>query len=213
MNPYHPRPESARPKIRKPFDFFLEQVRGDYPFGKPNCEYCVEYPTVIQHLKDLCRGAHQWASLAVSGICVSNDERSRQYLLVGYSNPELGGLPNSLCFCFPLFRYKSARKGELTHLVCFAPESVVPLSNGLYWEEDQLKGDALEDWDRFWNPLSGCLRTEELRQNVESAADNGELWIGPELPTLEGVPYKESVDALVAFWSQSRERLQDEIGG
>ena len=211
MNPYHP--ESARPKLRKPFDFFVEQVRGDYPFGKPNCEYCVEYPTVIQHLKDLCRGAHQWASLAVSGICVSIDERSLQYLLVGYSNPELGGLPNSLCFCFPLFRYNSAREGKLKHLVCFAPESVVPLSNGLYWEENQLKADALEDWDRFWNPLSGCLRTDGLRQNEDSVDDNGELRTEPGVLTLEGVPYKESVSALVTFWSQSREKLQDEING
>jgi hypothetical protein len=211
MNPYHP--ESARPKLRKPFDFFVEQVRGDYPFGKPNCEYCVEYPTVIQHLKDLCRGAHQWASVAVSGICVSIDERSLQYLLVGYSNPELGGLPNSLCFCFPLFRYNSAREGKLKHLVCFAPESVVPLSNGLYWEENQLKADALEDWDRFWNPLSGCLRTDGLRQNEDSVDDNGELRTEPGVLTLEGVPYKESVSALVTFWSQSREKLQDEING
>ncbi|NYF53970.1 hypothetical protein HDF12_004369 [Edaphobacter lichenicola] len=212
MNPYRPRPKAGLIKPRKPIYSFLKQVRGEYPFGQPNCEYCAEFSTVMQYLKDLSRGAHQWASMAVSGICVSNDERSRQYLLVGYSNPELGGLPNSLCFCFPLFRYNGARERELKHLVCFAPESAVPLSNGLYWEENQLKGDALEDWDCFWKPLSGCLRTDELRQ-VESAADNGELRVDLEALTLEGVSYKESVSALVAIWSQSRERLQDEIGG
>src|SRR5271168_1045577 len=122
-------------------------------------------------LGDLSCGAYQWASTAVSGICVSDDKRSRQYLLVGYSNPEPEGLPNSLCFCFPVFIYRRAPGAELKHLVCFAPESVVPLSQGLYWEEDQLKNDSLEDWDRFWKPLRGCLRTNEVAQNSESVVD------------------------------------------
>ena len=154
MNPYRPRPKAGLIKSRKPIHSFLEQVRGEYPFGQPNCEYCAKFSTVIRHLKDLSHGAYQWASTTVSGIWVSNDYRSRQFLLVGYSNPEGGGvLLNALCFCFPVFIYRPAAGGELKHLVCFAPESVVPLSKGLYWEEDQLKGDALEDWDRFWKPL------------------------------------------------------------
>jgi hypothetical protein len=211
MKPYRPHSKAEFLKFRKPIDFFLEQARGDYPFGKPNCEYCAEFSTVKQHLKDISRGAYQWSSATVSGIWVSNDDQSRQFLVVGYSNPEPGGLPNSLCFCFPLFICGPGAGGELKRLVRFAPESVVPLSNGLYWEENQLKVDALEDWDRFWKPLSGCLRTRELRQNAESVADNGELRTEPGVLTLEGVLHKESVTAVVRFWSQSRERLQDEI--
>ncbi|MGF7183727.1 hypothetical protein HDF11_005260 [Tunturiibacter psychrotolerans] len=60
---------------------------------------------------------------------------------------------------------------------------------------------------------NGCLRTDELRQNEDSVDDNGELRTEPGVLTLEGVPYKESVSALVTFWSQSREKLQDEING
>src|SRR5580698_5773550 len=50
----------------------------------------------------------------------------------------------------------------------------------------------------FLEPLSGCLRTNELRQNAESIATMANFELSREVLTLEGALYKESVSALVA---------------
>lgn len=210
MNPRRSHPKAGSPKVRKAIDLFLKQIRVEHPFGQPNCEHCVEFSTVMQHLEDLSCGAHQWASLPVTGIHVSSENPSGGYLIVGYSNPDRG-LPNALCFCFPLLQYRYAPAEELKLLVCFAPESVVPLSEGLYWEEDELKYDCLEDWDRIWKRLSRCLCPKEMRLHSESLVDGGERQADLGMLTLEGIPYKDSITALVRLWSESRERLQHEI--
>src|SRR5260370_1205923 len=102
-----------------------------------------------QRIKDLSFGTHQWISVPVTGIYISNENRSRLYLIVCYSNPDSTGIPNHLCFCLPLIVDRSDPGGGLKLLACFAPESIVQLSKGLYWEGDELKYDILEDWCRF----------------------------------------------------------------
>jgi hypothetical protein len=59
----------------------------------------------------------------------------------------------------------------------------------------------------------GCLRTNGLGQNAESSVENGERWNEPGMITIEESLHKDSVTAVLRFWSQSRERLQGELTG
>jgi len=120
----------SRPKFNKSFDSLRRFMTSEHPFGQPNCGYCVEFLTATQRINNLSCEAHQWVALPVTGIYLSNENRSRLYLILCYSNPELAGLPNHLCFCLPLFVDRSDPRAGLKLLACFAPESMVPLSRG-----------------------------------------------------------------------------------
>ena len=140
---------------------------------------------------------------------VSSEKRSRRYLVAGYSNPECGGLPNPLCFCFPLFICRSTPGNELTHQVCLAAESTVALSGGLYWEDDQLKEGSFDDYCRFMSPLSQRLWPADKENAASPVASCDHLAESATL-TLEGTSYAESITALVRFWAESRDRLLQE---
>jgi hypothetical protein len=200
----------SHPKFNRTFDSLRRLLRNDHPFGQPNCDYCLEFLTATQRIKDLCFGTHQWISVPVTGIYISNENRSRLYLIVCYSNPDSTGIPNHLCFCLPLIVDRSDPGGGLKLLACFAPESIVPLSRGLYWEGDELKNDILEDWCRFWEQLKRCLWTEES-QYSEYRCDGSEPGVEREWRTLEGISYKDSINAVAKLWSESKEQLQNEI--
>jgi hypothetical protein len=206
MDRYHP-----HPKFNRSLDSFRRFIRNKYPFGQPNCGYCVEFLTATRRINDLSCGAHRWVSVPVTGVYLSNENRSRLYLIVCHSNPDSTRLPNHLCFCLPLFVDRSDPKGGIKLLACFAPESIIPLSKGLYWEGDELKCDPLEDWWRFWEPLKRCLWSPEKGRHSECQGQENELDPGQERLTLEGISYKESVYAVARFWAESREELQNEI--
>jgi hypothetical protein len=74
----------------------------DRDFAPAKCRYCVRLATLMQHLRQISRGPHQWAVRPVSAIFVSIDGDATRYLLVGYSNPKTTGLPNNLVYGVPL---------------------------------------------------------------------------------------------------------------
>ncbi|RZU41105.1 hypothetical protein [Edaphobacter modestus] len=187
-------------------------LRNDHPFGQPNCDRCVEFLTATQRIKDLSCGAHQWTSLPVTGIYVSNERRSRRFLIVGYSNPDgPTERPNNLCYCVPLLLDRSVPGGGFKLLACFAPESMVPLSKGLYLENKAVKEDALEDWFRFCGPLERCFWPHETGESPECQGDRSELDPEWERFARAGIFYKDSIDALVKLWSESKKEIQDEL--
>lgn len=198
------------PRSNRSFDSLRGFMRNKYPFGQPNCGYCVEFLTATQRINDLSCGAHQWVSVPVTGIYLSHENRSRLYLIVCYNNCDPTGL-NHLSFCLPLFVDRSDPRAGVKLLACFAPESMVPLSKGLYWEGDELKHDFLEDWCRFWEPLKRSLWPREKARRSEHQGKVNELDSGRMRLTLEGISYKDSINAVVKFWSESKEELQDEI--
>jgi hypothetical protein len=110
-----------------------------------------------------------------------------------------------------MFVTKSGTAGGLKLLACFAPESIVPLSRGLYWEDDELKEDLLEDWSRFWDPLKHRLWESENELQSECQEDRAELDPNAQRLTLAGTSYKDSIDAVVKLWSESKEELEYEI--
>jgi hypothetical protein len=205
MDWHHPHSQ-----FNRSFDSLRRFMRNEHPFGQPNCGYCVEFLTATQQINDLSCGPHQWVSVPVTGIYLSNENRSRLYLILCYSNPDPTGL-NHLSFCLPFFVDRSAPGGGIKLLACFAPESMVPLQKGFYWEGDELKHDPLEDWCRLWEPLKRCLWPPEEGRRSESQGKENELDPGHERLTLEGISYKESVHAVARFWSESKVELQNEI--
>jgi hypothetical protein len=204
MDRYRP-----HPKFNRTLDSLRRFMKSEHPFGQPNCGYCVEFLTATKRINDLSCGAHQWVSVPVTGIYVSGENRSRLYLIVCHSNPDPTGLPNHLCFCLPLFVDRSDCGIKL--FACFAPESMVPLSRGLYWEGDELKHDFLEDWCRFWEPLKRSLWSQEKARRSESHGNGNELDQEREMLTLEGISYKDSINAVLKLWSESKEDLENEI--
>ncbi len=199
MDRYH-----SHQNFNRSFDSLRRFMKNEHPFGQPNCDYCVEFLAATQRIKDLSFGAHQWLSVPVTGICLSNENRSRLYLIVCYSNPDPTGL-NHLSFCLPLFVDRSDPRVGVKLLACFAPESMVPLSRGLYWEGDELKYDFLEDWYRFWEPLKRSLWPQEKARRSEHQGKVSELGSGRMRLTLEGISYKDSINAVAKFWSESKE--------
>jgi hypothetical protein len=101
--------------------------------------------------------------------------------------------------------------GGVKLLACFAPESIVPLQKGFYWEGAELKHDPLEDWYRFWEPLKRCLWPPEEGRRLESQDYGNELDHERETLTLEGISYKDSINAVAKLWSESKEELENEI--
>jgi hypothetical protein len=206
-------PHYSRSKFNSTIDSIRRLFRNEHRFGQPNCDYCLDFLTATQRIRDLSCGAHQWTSVPVTGIYLSDDNRSRLYLIVCYSNPDPSGLPNHLCFCLPLIVDRSDPEGGLKLLACFAPESIVSLSMGLYWEDEELKYDVLEDWCRFWEPLKRSLWTPISEQLPKYQGDGNELDPKCEKLTLAGISYKDSVNAVARSWAESKEKLQNEIRG
>lgn len=70
---------------------------------------------------------------------------------IWYSNPGLMDMPNELCYRFPALPPRSIGAGDT--LICLHPSLIEPVVEGLYFEDDQLKADFMEDFRRFWVPL------------------------------------------------------------
>ena len=50
--------------------------------------------------------------------------------------------------------------GEDGLIVCLHIYMRKPIREGLYFEEDELSGDFVEDWEKFWRPLEAALNKE-----------------------------------------------------
>jgi hypothetical protein len=199
------------PRFSPAIESFLEKIKSEFPFGQRNCEYCVELHVVMQRIDDISSGAHQWTCLPATSLMVGKQKRRCDWLVVGYSNPNSECLPNLLSYCFPIIFDRDKDGGGSRLLVCFAPDSMHPLCRGLYWEEDELKCDCFEDWERFWEPLRRSLwppTAEEYPLNPTYRDLHLSL---PNIKTLEGVTYRESIEGHVRLWAKSKAALQKVI--
>ena len=110
-----------------------------------------------QRLAAISWDEHQWA-LQPLPHDVPKNGRAQPYVMIGYTNPDLGELPNHLCFLFPIALEPIDPKDERRTLVCLHPSTAIVISHGLYFEGDQVKQDVLEDWRAFWTPLGQSLQ-------------------------------------------------------
>jgi hypothetical protein len=71
-------------------------------------------------------------------------------------------------------------------------------------------GTPLEDWCRFWEPLKHSLWTEE-RQYSQRQCDGNDPDVERKRLTLEGISYRDSINAVATLWTESKEELENEI--
>ena len=178
--------------------------------NSPNCPYCVRLATLIQSFERMSLRAHQWIARPVPGIFVSLEGNVRRYVLAAYSNPHPAQLPNTLVFGVPLIIHRVHPGDEPELRACFDKKSIVPLSIGLYWKDDDLKYDQLKDWNRFWNPIEKCLQTPPAEW-LECQKANDVCRNETDRRTLDGISYRDSLCAYVTQWSQSKEKLQNAV--
>jgi len=90
----------------------------------------------------------------VHGECDSGDWTTSS-AEVWYNNPGLRDMPNQLGFRLPVFCDEFG--SEADSLVCCHAALIEPIQVGLYFEDDRLLYDPLEDFDRFWPPIKQAL--------------------------------------------------------
>jgi hypothetical protein len=77
---------------------------------------------------------------------------------------------NSICFIFPIVANLNLSHGFLLQLfgkqwpfgedglmVCLHIHTRKQVRRGIYLEDEELKWDGIEDWERFWRPLEAAL--------------------------------------------------------
>jgi hypothetical protein len=111
-------------------------------------------------LQKMSGGIHQWVAIPVPYIVPTRDNEPRGYITIGYTNPQDIEIPNYLTFLFPMVKCTQRPATFDNLLICLHPSAAIPLSEGIYLEEGNVKLDTLEDWDRFWKPLSNALATK-----------------------------------------------------
>jgi hypothetical protein len=176
-----------------------------------SCPYCIRLATLIQHFARMSSGAYQWVVRPISGIFVSLEGEVRRFVLAAYSNPQPTELPNPLVFALPLTIQRRHEEAEPALIVCFDPKSVVPLCGGLYWHEDDLQYDPLEDWDCFWSPIREFVSASATAERSDCDEVRDLRHTQGDRRTLEGISYSDSLCAYVTWWAQCKETLQDAI--
>jgi hypothetical protein len=178
---------------------------------RPNCPYCVGLAALISLFQRMSSGADQWIARPVSGLFVSVEGEVRRFVLAAFSNADPSDLPNPLVYGLPLTIHRNHPEAEPELLVCFAPQSAVPLARGLYLEDGELKYDPLEDWRRFWSPIEKCVFAREAADHPPCQKTGNDYRIEQQRRTLEGISYEDSLRAYVLWWGQSKESIQDAI--
>ncbi len=115
----------------------------------------ITFAELQDKLFEISHDDHRWT--AEAEYC--SRRRGRRQVLavrVWYTNPDLLDMPNQICFEFPAFP-DEIWGSEDDALVCLHPSLITAVSEGLYWEEDELKLNGLEDFSRFWEPLREVL--------------------------------------------------------
>jgi hypothetical protein len=117
---------------------------------------------------------------------------------------------NPLCFRVPLVSGRSLPGKGHALLACFNPESIMPLTQGIYLEDGEPKHDSLLDWDRFWRPLRRFLWPQDAEQPDDDMGGENDYGAEFESVPLAGISYKDSIDSLVRRLSTQEKRdMQD----
>jgi hypothetical protein len=156
-------------------------------------------------------GPHQWLVRPLSGIFVSTEGEVNRYVLVGYSNPKTTGLPNHLIFAVPLHVYRADPEADTDLHVCFDPETAIPLLQGLYWKDGDLRYDPEKDRLRFWKPVEKSLWETTTAEGSKCQDGHKERRTEQDWQTLEGVAYIDSLTACLKRWSEEKQVLQNAI--
>lgn len=128
-------------------------------------------------LSDISFGKHHWAVVPVPENFISpDDDAPRSFAIVGYSNPQPSNLPNALCFLIPMLALGGHRNSPQELIVSFSCRSALPLTRGLYFEDDDVKYDCLEDWWRVWHPIRAALWSQPGSEQYSISTNDPEWY-------------------------------------
>jgi hypothetical protein len=82
----------------------------------------------------------------------------------------------------------------------------MPLTQGIYLEDDEPKYDSLLDWDLFWRPLRQFLWPQDAEQPDDDIGGEKEYCAELESVPFTGISYKDSIDSLVRWLSTQEKR-------
>jgi hypothetical protein len=126
--------------------------------------YITSLADLRRRLTAISHGAHQWTVEIVQKRLLSCKGELPFYALIGYTNPVLANMPNSVSFLFPIAFDPEDWRDEAGIFICLHPSEAIDVAYGLYFEGDSLKRDCLEDWTLFWSPLGKSLMAEPAKQ-------------------------------------------------
>ena len=118
-----------------------------------DCGIILAFSDLEARLQAISIGTHQWTLHPDREV--GPFDRKMTSVSVWYSNPGLTDMPNQICYRFPA--YPQALGGVPDLLVCLHPSLIDPVVEGLYFEDDRLLADPLEDFGAFWPPLREIL--------------------------------------------------------
>jgi hypothetical protein len=126
--------------------------------------YIISLADLRRRLRAISQGAHQWTAEIVQKRLLSCKDELQSYAQIGYTNPAMIDMPNSLSFLFPIVAQPDGKDNEVGTFICLHPSKAIAVGYGLYSEGDAIKRDCLEDWILFWSPLRESLIAEPPKQ-------------------------------------------------
>jgi hypothetical protein len=132
--------------------------------------YFVLLETLNRHLAEISDDVHQWAATPVPGIFPDREGSRHSFVLIAYSNPDSTWLLNPIVVIAPLFSLGGENTGYPAFIVSLSSKSISPLKGGLYYEDDEVKYDSLEDFSRIWNPIKDKLWPEHCDQKPSAVS-------------------------------------------
>ena len=132
--------------------------------------YFVLLETLNRHLAEMSDDVHQWAATPVPRIFPDREGCRHSFALVGYSNPESTWLLNPIVVVAPLFSLGGENTEYPAFIVSLSSKTISPLRGGLYYEDDDVKYDSLEDFTRIWNPIKDKLWPELCDQKPSAVS-------------------------------------------
>jgi hypothetical protein len=131
-----------------------QNVRSVVVLGMTNHNVGIIFGFLLD-LTQLCRLLAAISLVDRVWSCPRNVPDDSSWIVIRYSNPVYGGtLPNDIIYRFPLIRSPICFFAEEeTTYVCLSLDVAEEVQGGLYFENDEVKGDLLEDLNAFWEPI------------------------------------------------------------
>ncbi len=121
-----------------------------------NHGYILSIADLRRVLTDVSHGSRRWW-IENNVTLLRDPDETTFWLTLFHSNPAPGQMTDEISFQVPVLLSSVVRWKEESALVCLHPETIRPLMEGLYLENDRVVGDFLEDWHMFWDPLKAAL--------------------------------------------------------
>ena len=120
--------------------------------------YILSIADLRRVLADISHGSRRWW-IEENVTLLRDPDKPMFWLTLFHSNPTPSQMTDEISFQVPVLLSSVLRWKEEFALVCLHAETIRPLMEGLYLENNRVVGDFMEDWTMFWGPLKQALLT------------------------------------------------------